>query len=74
MTIAFIAQKGRKAGIGIETRPAKPVERPRAINERHGLAVTYDSIIFDIAGQLAGLDGTKLDDYSAFERSEYRLA
>ena len=55
MAVALIAQKGGKAGIGIEARPAKPVERPRPVDERDSLAVADDSIIFDIAGQLAKL-------------------
>jgi hypothetical protein len=57
MTIALIAQKGGKAGIRIEVRPAEPVERPRAIDERDGLAVTDNSVVFDIAGQLADSAG-----------------
>lgn len=54
MTVAFIAQEGCKAGVGIEARPAKPVERPRPVDERDGLAVADNSIVFDMAGQFGG--------------------
>jgi hypothetical protein len=53
----LVAQKSRKAGIRIETRPAEPVERSRAINECDCLAVTDDSVVFDVAGQLANSAG-----------------
>jgi hypothetical protein len=53
----LIAQKSSKTGVRVETRPAEPIERSRPINERDCLAVTDDSIVFDVAGQLANSGG-----------------
>ena len=45
------AEQRGKAGIGIEGRPAQPVDRAVAADQRRGLAVADQSIVFDPAGQ-----------------------
>ena len=45
------AEQRRKAGVGIEGRPAQPVDRAVAADQRRGLAIADQPIIFDPAGQ-----------------------
>ena len=55
MTMALITQKGGESRHPNRNTASKASQRPRAIDERYGLAVTDDSIIFNVAGQIAEL-------------------
>ncbi len=46
------AEQGRKTGIGIERGPAQPVDRSVAADQRRGLAIADQSIVFDSLGQI----------------------
>ena len=45
------AEQGGKAGVGIEGRPAQPVDRAVAADQRRGLAIADQPVVFDSAGQ-----------------------
>ena len=45
------AEKCCKAGVGIEGRPAQPVDRSVAADQRRGLAIADQPIVFDTARQ-----------------------
>ena len=48
------AEQRRETGIGIEARPAQPVDRAVAADQRRGLAVADQAIIFNPVGQAGG--------------------
>src|SRR5262249_33773279 len=53
--IPAVAKDSGKAGIGIESRPAQPVDRAVAADERGRLTITDQPVIFDPAGQSISL-------------------
>src|SRR5688500_5554252 len=57
------AQERREAGRGIEARPAQPVDRAIARDERGGLAVADQRVVFDAGGHQASWysRGSRLD-------------
>jgi len=42
-----IAEQGGEAGVGVEARPAEPVDGTVAPDQRRGLAVADEGIILD---------------------------
>ena len=52
-----IAKEGGEAGAGIEARPAEPVDRSVAADERARLAVTDECVILDSHARAAWQDG-----------------
>ena len=46
------AEQAGETGIGIESRPAQPVDRTVASDQSGGLAISDQSVIFDSGGQL----------------------
>ena len=46
------AEQRGEAGVGIEGRPAQPVDRAVAADQRRGLAIADQPVIFDPAGQV----------------------
>ena len=46
-TVALVAEQRREARIGIESRPAKPVDRPVAADQGGRFAIAHECIVFD---------------------------
>src|SRR5262245_48605480 len=55
MTIAAIADERGKHGAGIEARPAQPVDRAVAADQRGGLAVPDQRVVLDATCHGEGL-------------------
>ena len=47
VSVAIGAEQRREAGVGIEARPAQPIERAIARHQSGGLAIADQSVIFD---------------------------
>ncbi len=43
----LVAEQGREAGVAVEARPAQPVDRAVAVDQRRGLAVADEAVVFD---------------------------